>query len=73
MENTEKYTIGWICTITTEYVAAKAFLDKKHERLDYRFASDNNIYTQDEIGKYNVVIAQLLKGEYGIAVVASVA
>jgi hypothetical protein len=31
MSNPEDYTVGWICAITTEYVAAQAFLDEKHD------------------------------------------
>lgn len=75
MGDHHKYTIGWITAITTEYVAAKAFLDKEHDRrLRYGlFANDNNIYTLGEMGKHNVVIAQLPKGEYGIAAAAIVA
>ncbi|KAI7975373.1 hypothetical protein EIK77_004976 [Talaromyces pinophilus] len=73
MGDSNKYTIGWICAVTTEYVAAKAFLDKEHESLEYGSTNDNNIYTLGEMGKHNVVIAQLPKGEYGIAAAASVA
>ncbi|KUL83283.1 hypothetical protein ZTR_09154 [Talaromyces verruculosus] len=73
MGDSNKYAIGWTCAITTEYVAAKAFLDKEHESLEYGSANDNNIYTLGEMGKHNVVIAQLPKGEYGIAAAASVA
>ncbi|KAH0593452.1 hypothetical protein MHUMG1_08910 [Metarhizium humberi] len=25
------YTVGWICAITTEYIAAQEFLDEEHE------------------------------------------
>ncbi|KAF3407813.1 hypothetical protein DPV78_001659 [Talaromyces pinophilus] len=73
MGDCSKYTIGWICAIITEYVAAKAFLDKEHESLDYGSTNDNNIYTLGEMGKHNVAIAQLPKGEYGIATAASTA
>jgi nucleoside phosphorylase len=73
MGDTSKYTVGWICAITTEYVAAKAFLDREHENLEYGPANDNNIYTLGEMGKHNVVITQLPKGEYGIAAAASTA
>jgi nucleoside phosphorylase len=73
MGDLNKYTVGWICAITTEYVAAKAFLDKEHESLDHGSANDNNIYTLGEMGKHNVVITELPKGEYGIAAAASVA
>jgi nucleoside phosphorylase len=61
----ESYTVGWICAITTEYVAAQAFLDEKHGRPEYQHVRDNNDYTLGEIGKHNVVIAVLPEGEYG--------
>jgi nucleoside phosphorylase len=73
MEDSNSYTVGWICAITTEYVAAKAFLDKEHERLKCGSTNDNNIYTLGEMGAHNVVITQLPKGEYGIAAAARVA
>ena len=67
------YTVGWICAITTELVAAQAFLDEKHEGPEYVSLNDDNIYTLGKIGKHNVVIAVLPDGEYGIASAASVA
>ncbi|EEA23686.1 hypothetical protein TMatcc_006767 [Talaromyces marneffei ATCC 18224] len=73
MGDSSKYTVGGICAITTEYVAAKAFLDREHEILEYGSANDNNIYALGEMGKHNVVIAQLPEGEYGIAAAAGVA
>lgn len=72
-EDYNKYTVGWVCAIKSESVAAKAFLDKEHDSLEYGPTNDNNIYTLGEMGKHNVVIAQLPKGEYGIAAAASVA
>ncbi|KAF2181465.1 purine and uridine phosphorylase [Zopfia rhizophila CBS 207.26] len=67
------YTVGWICAITTELVAAQAFLDEKHEGPEYVSPNDDNDYTLGKIGKHNVVIAVLPDGEYGIASAASVA
>ncbi|EHK23069.1 uncharacterized protein TRIVIDRAFT_151071 [Trichoderma virens Gv29-8] len=69
----DDYTVGWICAITTEYVAAQAFLDEKHEGPEYVSPSDNNDYTLGRMGKHNVVIAVLPSGEYGIASAAIVA
>jgi hypothetical protein len=34
MSNPEDYTVGWICAIATEYVAAQAFLDREHDRSE---------------------------------------
>jgi hypothetical protein len=72
----DRYTVGWICAVFTEYVAAKAFLD---ERLDISTFSagkdinDTNAYTLGRIGAHNVVIASLPDGEYGISAAATVA
>ncbi|KKO96833.1 hypothetical protein THAR02_11062, partial [Trichoderma harzianum] len=73
MSNPHVYTIGWICAIPTEYVAAQAFLDEKHEGPDYTSPNDNNDYTLGKIGRHNIVIAVLPNGEYGLSSAASVA
>lgn len=73
MSNPNDYTVGWICAISTEYVAAQAFLDEKHEGPEYVSPNDNNDYTLGKIGKHNVVAAVLPGGEYGIASAAIVA
>ena len=73
MPSPDHYTVGWICAITTEYVAAQAFLDERHGTPDYVSPNDNNDYTLGKIGKHNVVIAVLPDGEYGTASAASVA
>ena len=67
------YTVDWICAISTEYVAAQAFLDEEHEGPEYVSPIDNNDYTLGKIGKHNVVIAVLPDGEYGTSSAASVA
>ncbi|OTA01688.1 hypothetical protein A9Z42_0020160 [Trichoderma parareesei] len=69
----EDYTIGWICGITTEYVAAQAFLDEKHDGPEVVSLNDNNDYTLGTMGKHNVVIAVLPDWEYGVASAATVA
>lgn len=69
----EDYTVGWICAIATEYVAAQASLDVKHGRPEYISTNDNNDYTLGEIGKHKVVIAVLPGGEYGISSASRVA
>jgi len=73
MSNPNDYTVGWICAISTEYVAAQAFLDEKHEGPEYVSPNDNSDYTLGKIGKHNVVIAVLPDGEYGTTSAASVA
>ncbi|PNP44464.1 hypothetical protein TGAMA5MH_03810 [Trichoderma gamsii] len=64
MSNPKDYNIGWICAISTERVAAEAFLDEEHEPPEYVSTHDNNDYALGKIGKHNVVIAVLPDGEY---------
>ncbi|KAF4447588.1 nucleoside phosphorylase domain-containing protein [Fusarium austroafricanum] len=73
MSNPPKYTVGWICAITTEYLAAQLFLDEEHEGPEFVSANDSNNYTLGKIGKHNVVIAVHPHGEYGISSAADVA
>lgn len=73
MSSPNDYTIGWICAIRTEYVAAQAFLDEKCEGPVTVSTNDNNDYTLGRIGKHNVVIAVLPQGEYGISSAAAAA
>lgn len=68
-----EYAVGWICGITTEYVAAQAFLDEKYEGPESVSYNDNNTYTLGRVGKHNVVIAVLPDGEGGTSSAASVA
>lgn len=67
------FTVGWICAIRTEYVAAQAFLDDNYDRLEHVSRHDNNEYTLGRIGEHNVVMTVLPQGEYGIAAAAGVA
>ncbi|KAK8074520.1 hypothetical protein PG997_009183 [Apiospora hydei] len=69
----EAYIVGWICAISTEYVAARVFLDDEYESPEHSAQHDNNSYTLGRIGKHNVVIAVLPDGEYGTASAAIVA
>ena len=66
----DDYTVGWICAVTTEYVAACALLDKEHEILP-RKPRDNNSYTLGQIGPHNIVVACLPEGSYGTNLAAS--
>ncbi|GCB27637.1 vegetative incompatibility protein HET-E-1 [Aspergillus awamori] len=73
MSDPGQYTVGWICALETEYVAARAFLEKKHPRPETLSPNDNNHYTLGEIAGHRVVIAVLPDGEYGISSAAGVA
>ncbi|KAH7020836.1 ankyrin repeat-containing domain protein [Microdochium trichocladiopsis] len=69
----EDYTVGWICAITTEYVAARQFLDDEHGPPQYVSKHDNNNYTLGRMGRHNVVIAVLPMGRYGTTSASTVA
>ncbi|KAI9781623.1 MAG: hypothetical protein M1839_005840 [Geoglossum umbratile] len=73
MSKPRDYTVGWICAITTEYVAARAFLDEEHKGPEYVSLHDDNNYTLGKIGEHNTVIAVLPDGEYGISSATGVA
>jgi nucleoside phosphorylase len=73
MSDPKKYTIGWICALTTEFVAARALLDEKHDQPESSACNDNNNYALGRIGKHNVVMAVLPKSEYGTTTAATVA
>ncbi|KAI6088712.1 hypothetical protein F4821DRAFT_232825 [Hypoxylon rubiginosum] len=73
MPNPEHYTVGWICAVETEHVAARAFLDEEHGQPDFLEPQDNNTYTLGRIGNHNVVIAVLPHWEYGLVNAATVA
>ncbi|CVL00692.1 uncharacterized protein FMAN_10037 [Fusarium mangiferae] len=74
MADPSTYTVGWICALTTELVAAKSFFDEEYEvNLDVQAPGDNNSYSFGRMGKHDVVVASLPRAEYGIAPAASVA
>lgn len=73
MSNPKDYTVGWICAITTEYVAAQTFLDEQHEGPEYLSPSNKNDYTLGRIGRHNVVICVLPLGSYGTSSATRVA
>ncbi|KAL2867561.1 ankyrin repeat-containing domain protein [Aspergillus lucknowensis] len=58
------YTVGWVCALAKETVAATAMLDELHLALPQP-ASDSNNYTLGRVGDHNVVIACLPIGEMG--------
>ena len=73
MSNTEAYTVGWICALSTEHVAACEFFDEEHPPLLGVPAHDNNDYSLGKMGEHYVVIAVLPGGEYGTSSAATVA
>lgn len=73
MSDPQNYTVGWVCAITTEFVAAQALLDEEHEGPREVAQNDNNNYALGRIGSHCVVIAVLPDGEYGTNSAAVVA
>ncbi|KAI3541257.1 hypothetical protein CSPX01_07616 [Colletotrichum filicis] len=73
MSDPSIYTIGWICAILPEFVAARLFLDEVHEEPRSLSRNDNNSYKLGRMGKHNVAIAVLPHGEYGESSAAVVA
>ncbi|KAF6844297.1 pfs domain-containing protein [Colletotrichum musicola] len=73
MSDPQAYTVGWICAITAESVAARAFLDEEHAAPRQVAQHDNNSYVLGKIGNHNVVIAALPDGQYGTTSAATVA
>lgn len=73
MSDPNEYTVGWICAVATEYVAAQEFLDEEHPKLASQDANDNNIYTLGSIGQHKIVIACLPHWNYGLVSAAHVA
>lgn len=73
MVNVEDFTIGWVCALTTEFVAAQCFLDEVYDGPDDLDPSDSNDYKLGRIGRHHVVVAVLPNGTYGTASAAIVA
>ncbi|KAG8674314.1 hypothetical protein FPOAC1_000279 [Fusarium poae] len=67
------YTIGWISALPIESAAAQQFLDERHKPPESVSQHDNNVYVLGRIGRHNVVMASLPKGEYGTTTAATVA
>jgi nucleoside phosphorylase len=66
------YTVGWVCALPKELIAATAMLDDRHPDLP-KPPNDQNAYTLGRVGEHNVVIACLPKGEIGNSNSATVA
>jgi nucleoside phosphorylase len=58
------YTVGWVCALPRELIAAAAMLDETHPDLP-RQPNDHNAYTLGRVGGHNVVVACLPKGGIG--------
>lgn len=54
----QDYTVGWICPLEVEQIAALEMLDEEHDRLPQPH-TDHNVYNLGSIAGHNVVIAGL--------------
>ncbi|KAL7918546.1 ankyrin repeat-containing domain protein [Trichoderma austrokoningii] len=70
MSDPNNYTVGWISAIEIEYAAAQEFLDDEHDGPEWVHQRDENHYTLGRIGKHNVAIAVLPRGDNGVAAAA---
>ncbi|GKU14571.1 unnamed protein product [Fusarium langsethiae] len=73
MVDYEVYTVGWICAIRAELVAAQELLDEELMEPVPTPKNDNNAYTLGKIGPHHVVIAGLPRGQYGVTSAATAA
>lgn len=74
MSDPNDYTVGWICAIEPEYLAAQLCLDETHPNLKYHPSpNDTNTYTLGKVSNHSVVIACLPDGSYGTSSAANVA
>ncbi|KAJ9262247.1 hypothetical protein DTO195F2_3634 [Paecilomyces variotii] len=62
-----EFTVGWICALTDEFIAARQMLDEIYEIDIAKSHLDTNVYTCGRIGRHQVVIASLPRGRYGQA------
>ncbi|KAK6500073.1 hypothetical protein TWF481_010431 [Arthrobotrys musiformis] len=61
----EAYTIGWICALPKEQIAAIPMLDERHPDIPSKSPNDENVYTLGSIGPHNVAITCLPLKCYG--------
>ncbi|KAK1237855.1 hypothetical protein MKX08_002434 [Trichoderma sp. CBMAI-0020] len=73
MSDPHLYTVGWICALSTEFVAAQAFLDDSYPPPKNLPPSNNNNYKLGRMSNHNVVIAVLPNGEYWLLSATGVA
>ncbi|GJP96841.1 hypothetical protein CBS147323_5434 [Aspergillus niger] len=68
------FTVGWICAIFIEYLAALQVLDEEYEDHpgDVQVEGDYNEYRRGRIGNHKVVVVCLPAESYGLASTATV-
>lgn len=69
----DEYTVGWVCALPLELVAARHMLDEVHAPVKEQDVSDHNSYVLGRVWEHNVVVAGLPAGIYGTTPAATVA
>jgi nucleoside phosphorylase len=69
--NYDDYTIGWICALRVEVLAARFMLDSKHDGVFPAKFGDDNDYIPGTINGHNVVIVGLPQKSTGTVSAAS--
>jgi nucleoside phosphorylase len=69
----EQYTVGWICALPTELMAAQAMLDETYPDLPSTNVQNSNVYTLGRVYNHKVVIALLPTGVYSTTSAATTA
>lgn len=69
----EEYTVGWVCALPLELVAARHMLDEIHTPIQEQDVSDHNSYVLGSVGEHNIVVAGLPSGICGNTPAATVA
>ncbi|KAE8153693.1 nucleoside phosphorylase domain-containing protein [Aspergillus avenaceus] len=75
MPNDFDFTVGWICTLLKDYVAAIEFLEEIYDDAAAAVVEGGGqvYYTRGRIGGHNVVIGCLPTGHYGLVSTSGVA
>ncbi|KAF7597186.1 hypothetical protein BBP40_009526 [Aspergillus hancockii] len=68
-----EFTIGWICSLFNEYIAAREVLDEIYDERTPAPKNSFNRYTRGRIGGHKVVIGCPSAGKYGIVSTPGVA
>jgi nucleoside phosphorylase len=68
-----EFTIGWICSLFKEYIAAREVLDEIYDESTSAPKNNPNRYTRGRIGSHKVVVGCLSAGRYGLVSTSGVA
>jgi nucleoside phosphorylase len=76
MPQVSDFTVGWVCALYKEYIAARCALDEIYEDEDeggvLKATGDNNKYSQGRVGCHHVVVTCLPAGSIGLVSASTV-